>query len=97
MATKPVTTIVNGFLVLVVTYQIFTLIFNSIAPSEAEILAAIASEDPEQEQMLYERSEQAKGIRSLFYAAVALEVIATGVLVYKGIKESNTLSYPLLL
>ena len=65
-----------GIVILILTTYAFNEWYNSIALSESEINAAVASGDAESFQKLIARSEQAGQIRNAFLAVGAIEVLA---------------------
>ncbi len=86
MGRKSISAIVVGLLILTLTFSIFNDTFQAIAPAEAEITAAAANGGST--QALLERSQQAEGVRTLFYFIAGVEVILTGLLAYQWRRES---------
>jgi hypothetical protein len=82
MSRKSIITIAVGILILVVSWVAFNAIFNATAPSEAEI-NAVATGGAGTVQGLIDKSQQAQGVRTVFYFVAGLEVIITGVLAYQ--------------
>ncbi len=85
MSRRSISAIVVGVLVLALTFMIFSNIFDATAPSESEFNAVAAHGGSA--QALMERSQQAEGIKTLFYFIAGVEVIITGLLAYQWHRE----------
>jgi hypothetical protein len=86
MSRKSISAIVVGLLILALTFMIFSNVFDATAPSEAEFNAVAAN--GVSGQALLERSQQAEGVRTLFYFIAGVEVIMTGLLAYQWRREN---------
>ncbi len=86
MSRKSISAIVIGLLILTLTFSIFSDLFEAIAPAEADINAAAANGGSS--QALLERSQQADGVRNLFYFIAGVEVVATSLLAYRWRREN---------
>ena len=83
MIRKSIYILFIGLLILFVTYIGFTLLFNSVAPSETEINEIVASGTRSDVLELVESSDQANSYRVMFFVVAAIEVIVTGILAYQ--------------
>ncbi len=86
MGRKSISAIVIGLLILTLTFSIFIDMFQAIDPAEAEINVAAANGGAT--QALLERSQQADGVRNLFYFIAGVEVVATSLLAYRWRREN---------
>ena len=86
MSRKSISVIVVGLLILALTFMIFSNIFDATAPSDAEFNAVAANGGSA--QALLERSQQAEGVRTLFYFIAGVEVVITGLLAFQWRREN---------
>jgi hypothetical protein len=76
-----------GLVVLVVTYFGFSALYNSTAPSEADINDVAASGTRQDVLELVERSDQAKTVRTLSMIVIGIELVVITVFLVQELKR----------
>ena len=80
---RPFYAIVFGVILLIATFSYFGNVYNTTAPSEAEMNRVVSMGDQSGANNLIRRSEEAQNTRNTFYMIATFEILITGLVAYQ--------------